>query len=52
MERDQLALLARWRATDVPGWAMAELTVGDATLRWDVDEQVAEVHALVTTARG
>jgi threonine aldolase len=52
MERDQLALLVRWRATDVPGWAMAELTVGDATLRWDVDEQVAEVHALVTTARG
>jgi hypothetical protein len=52
MENDQLALLARWQPTDVPGWAMAELTVGDATLSWDVDEQVAAVRALITTARG
>jgi threonine aldolase len=51
METDRVALLARWRSADVPGWAMAELTVGDATLDWAVDEQVDAVSALVTGAR-
>lgn len=51
MEDDRVALLVRWRPTEVPGWSMAELTVGDATLAWGVDEQVAAVAALVTVAR-
>jgi threonine aldolase len=51
METDKMALAARWRAADVPGWAMSELTVGDATLDWAIDEQVAAVEALVAAAR-
>ncbi len=45
-------MLARWEAADVPGWSLTELTVGDATLDWHLDEQVAAVQALITTARG
>jgi hypothetical protein len=30
---------------------MTEITAGDATLEWDVDEQVAVMTALVADAR-
>ncbi len=52
MERERLSLTPWWQATDVPGWAMTELTVGDQTLAWEVDEQVAAVGRLVEDARG
>lgn len=51
MERDHLALTHWWQAADVPGWAMTELTVGDATLDWSVDEQVAALGRLIADAR-
>jgi threonine aldolase len=51
MEDQHLAPASWWRAAEVPGWAMTELTVGDATLDWDVDEQVAVMAALVADAR-
>ena len=51
MEDDKLALLGRCRATEVPGWTMTELTVGDATLEWDVEDQVAALDALVRRVR-
>jgi hypothetical protein len=51
MEQDKIALLGWCRATEVPGWTMTELTVGDATLDWDVEEQVAALSALVDRAR-
>jgi threonine aldolase len=51
MEQDKVALLARWRPTEVPGWAMSELTVGDATLDWDVAEQASVLAALFAAAR-
>ena len=51
MERTGTALFGWWRPTEVPGWSLTELTVGDATLDWDVAEQVAAVEALVDLAR-
>lgn len=51
METDRVALASWWREADVPGWAMTELTVGDATLDWDVKEQVAALSTLYATAR-
>lgn len=51
MERDRVALTGRWRASEVPGWSMTELTAGDATLGWPVGEQVAALAALVGEAR-
>jgi threonine aldolase len=52
MESDKVALLGWCRAAEVPGWAMCEVTVGDATMDWEVDDQVAAVAALVGRARG
>ncbi|MEO7746336.1 MAG: hypothetical protein ABIV05_08940, partial [Actinomycetota bacterium] len=52
MTDERLALAQGWRACEVPGWSMTELTVGDATLAWDVDAQLAALRALVDTARG
>ena len=40
-----------WRAAEVPGWSVTELTVGDATLAWEVDEQLAAVDAVLQLAR-
>ncbi|HYN67483.1 MAG TPA: beta-eliminating lyase-related protein [Ornithinibacter sp.] len=40
MERDQVRLSPPWSASDAPGWSWTELTVGPATLQWDVDEAV------------
>jgi len=51
METKQLAPASWWRAAEVPGWAMTEITVGDATLDWNVDEQVAVMAALFADAR-
>lgn len=51
MERTGTAVFGWWRPTEVPGWSLTELTVGDATLAWDVDEQVAAIGALVELAR-
>ncbi len=51
METDKVALLGRCRAAEVPGWTMTELTVGDATLAWEVEEQVTLVGALLERAR-
>ena len=50
-EEQHVALLLGWVGADVPGWSMTELVVGDATLAWPVDEQVAAVAALVDLAR-
>jgi hypothetical protein len=51
MEENGVALAYWWRAGEVPGWAMTELNVGDATLDWDVDEQLAALNALFASAR-
>ncbi|SES08814.1 L-threonine aldolase [Pedococcus cremeus] len=51
MERDRVALTPRWRASEVPGWSVTELTAGDATLDWPVADQVAALAALVGEAR-
>jgi threonine aldolase len=51
MERDHVDVSGWWAATDVPGWTYTELTAGDATLAWSVDEQVAAFGALVDLAR-
>ncbi len=51
MENDKVGVPARWRRTEVPGWAMTELTVGDATLAWEVEQQLSLLGALFTHAR-
>ncbi|HEX6874523.1 MAG TPA: aminotransferase class I/II-fold pyridoxal phosphate-dependent enzyme [Nocardioidaceae bacterium] len=51
MEVDKVALLTRWRPADVPGWAMTEMTVGDATLDWDVGAQVRALSDYVAAVR-
>jgi hypothetical protein len=51
MEDDKVAVLGRTRPAEVPGWCMSELTVGDATLAWEVDDQVAAVAKLLDRAR-
>ena len=51
METDQVALAYWWRGAEVPGWAMTEINVGDATLGWDVEEQLAAMSALFASAR-
>lgn len=51
METDRQALPSGWRLSEVPGWAMAEVTAGDATLEWDVDEQVEALEVMFARAR-
>jgi len=51
METESVALSTWWRTADVPGWSMTELTVGDATLAWDIEEQVDAFEQLVERAR-
>ncbi len=51
METDQVALAFWWRPADVPGWTMTELNVGDATLAWDLEDQVAALRGLFNGAR-
>lgn len=51
METDHVALASWWRPAEVPGWAMTELTVGDATLDWDLEDQLAAMRTLVSVAR-
>lgn len=52
MEQDGVAVSAWWRPAEVPGWSMTEVVAGEATLEWDVEEQVAAVAALLDRARG
>jgi len=40
MERDHVRLSPPWFASDTPGWSWTELTVGPATMEWQVDEAV------------
>ena len=51
METDQVALPSWWRPAEVPGWAMTELHVGDATLAWDLEDQLAAMRGLFSAAR-
>jgi hypothetical protein len=51
METDKVALAFRWRQAEVPGWAMTELNVGDATLDSDVKEQVDALRSLFADAK-
>ena len=51
METDQVALAHWWRPAEVPGWAMTELNVGDATLAWDREDQMAAMRDLLSAAR-
>lgn len=51
MEADRVALARGWRRADVPGWAMAEVVAGDATLAWPVADQVDAVRGLLALAR-
>jgi threonine aldolase len=51
MENTRTAVFRWWRAAEVPGWSVTELTVGDATLTWDVQDQVAAVDAVLRLAR-
>lgn len=50
METEQTALTSWWRPAEVPGWALTELTVGEATLEWAVVDQVAALHDLIDAA--
>ena len=47
MESDKVALLGWCRPAEVPGWTMTELTAGDATLDWPVEDQVVAMKALL-----
>ena len=51
METDQVALPSWWRPAEVPGWAMTELHVGDATLAWDLEDQLSAMRDLFSAAR-
>jgi threonine aldolase len=51
MEREHLSVSGWWMPAEVPRWSLTEVTAGDATLTWSVDEQVAAVAALVDLAR-
>ena len=51
METDRVALPSWWRPAEVPGWAMTELHVGDATLAWALEDQLAAMRGLFSTAR-
>ena len=50
-ETQHLALVLGWAAADVPGWSVTEITAGDATLAWSVDEQVAGLADQIAQAR-
>ncbi|MFN8147732.1 MAG: beta-eliminating lyase-related protein [Candidatus Nanopelagicales bacterium] len=50
-EQTRTALVLGWDAADVPGWSMTEITVGDATLAWSTDEQVAALEDQIALAR-
>ena len=50
-EQRKVALVLGWDAADVPGWALTEMTVGDATLDWSLDEQLTAVIEQIADAR-
>jgi threonine aldolase len=51
MEEERTAV-AFWHATEVPGWSYAEVVVGDATMQWEVSEQVAAVAQVMGGRHG
>ncbi len=51
MEAEQVAMAFWWRPAEVPGWSMTELNVGDATLAWELEDQLAAMRALLGAAR-
>ena len=51
METDHVALAYWWRPAEVPGWTMTELNVGDATLDWGLEDQLAAMRGLFSSAR-
>jgi threonine aldolase len=51
METDHVALAYWWRRAEVPGWTMTELNVGDATLEWGLEDQLAAMRDLFSSAR-
>jgi hypothetical protein len=51
METDHIALAYWWRPAEVPGWTMTELHVGDATLDWGLEDQLAAMRGLFSSAR-
>lgn len=51
METDHIALAYWWRPAEVPGWTMTELHVGDATLNWSLEDQLAAMRDLFNSAR-
>lgn len=51
METEHIALAYWWRPAEVPGWAMTELHVGDATLEWALEEQLEATRRLLSAAR-
>jgi threonine aldolase len=50
-ETRHVALVLGWEAADVPGWALTEITVGDATLDWSLDEQLTALAEQIADAR-
>ncbi|HET7902715.1 MAG TPA: beta-eliminating lyase-related protein [Candidatus Nanopelagicales bacterium] len=50
-EEEHVALVLGWEAADVPGWGLTEITVGDATLEWSVEDQVVALESLIELAR-
>ncbi len=50
-EETRTALVLGWDAADVPGWAFTEITVGDATLAWSLDEQLTVLADQIALAR-
>jgi hypothetical protein len=50
-EETRTALVLGWDAADVPGWAFTEITVGDATLAWPLDEQLTALADQIALAR-
>ena len=50
-EERKVALVLGWDATEVPGWSLTEITVGDATLDWSLDDQLAALTDQITQAR-
>jgi threonine aldolase len=52
METERTSLTRWWRPSEVPGWSMTELDMGDGSLDWDVDAQIGAMSDLLARARG
>lgn len=51
MEREGVATVRGWREAQVPGWSLTEITVGEASMGWEVDEMAAVLARLLQDAR-